>query len=416
VGPISLSNESYRDSHAGPVRGVESTIGGPRGHPYSVRLDRVAVERGNSGHISETSGPTNGTGLGNNDSSDFESVTRSQTRSQTSTSSDGRRPINLQELQGLLQFLPEHLRPSEHVLQMAQSLFQLPDEHGWKVSVLLMITCLQNMSPGAGLSPTQRGSNGLGTSVNSRMEFGPALKSYLRVNIRQILLREDIECYGRRTAQKTHSAKSPFGLIKQKLDNQGPEFHEQHFPPNYSDNAEITTRLDSLISFIVKAEKTNLASLIRTGLTKGEPLEPVPQLSKLVTEVYTAMDHRFRNRTHQEINSDPTITVGAKVRLAYLRFIFNQHRIQLARNSNHKTPSVWDMVDQDLQVRRKQPQTARFAFAELVLEHDRNIWDGTKTIDDIPEESQQLPTAHEVAARVKQYNTQPEASNTEPSK
>ena len=70
------------------------------------------------------------------------------------------------------------------------------------------------MSPGAGLSPTQRGSNGLGTSVNSRMEFGPALKSYLRVNIRQILLREDIECYGRRTAQKTHSAKSPFGLIK----------------------------------------------------------------------------------------------------------------------------------------------------------------------------------------------------------
>jgi len=128
------------------------------------------------------------------------------------------------------------------------------------------------------------------------------------------------------------------------------------------------------------------------------------------------MDHRFRNRTHQEINSDPTITVGAKVRLAYLRFIFNQHRIQLARNSNHKTPSVWDMVDQDLQVRRKQPQTARFAFAELVLEHDRNIWDGTKTIDDIPEESQQLPTAHEVAARVKQYNTQPEASNTEPSK
>ncbi|KNZ47364.1 hypothetical protein VP01_6462g1, partial [Puccinia sorghi] len=58
-------------------------------------------------------------------------------------------------------------------------------------------------------------------------------------NIRQILLREDMECYGRQTAQKIHSAKSSFALIK-----------------------------------VMKAMKTTLAFLIRTGLTKGKALDP----------------------------------------------------------------------------------------------------------------------------------------------
>ncbi|KNZ62997.1 hypothetical protein VP01_119g8 [Puccinia sorghi] len=80
------------------------------------------------------------------------------------------------------------------------------------------------------------------TPVNTCREFSPMLNCYLRVNIGQIVLHGVIECYG-----------------QQKLNNQGPEFHEQNLPPNYSDNEQITTRLDSRISFIVKAEKTTLA-------------------------------------------------------------------------------------------------------------------------------------------------------------
>lgn len=74
------------------------------------------------------------------------------------------------------------------------------------------------------------------------------------------------------------------------------------------------------------------------------------------------------------------------------------------------------MVDEDLQLCWKQPQTACLAFAELVLEHDCNILDDTKTINNIPKELQELPTADKVAARVKQYNTQPRMSTTEASK
>ncbi|KNZ62248.1 uncharacterized protein VP01_12953g1 [Puccinia sorghi] len=98
-------------------------------------------------------------------------------------------------------------------------------------------------------------------------------------------------------AQNLHSSKSPFALIKQKINTQGLEFHSQHLPPNYANNPEITSPLDSLIASIVKAEKTNLASLIRAGLTNGKAAEPVPYLAKLVTSVYTAMDPCFKDRS-----------------------------------------------------------------------------------------------------------------------
>ncbi|KNZ48164.1 hypothetical protein VP01_5868g1, partial [Puccinia sorghi] len=91
----------------------------------------------------------------------------------------------------------------------------------------------------------------------NRHEFCPELKAYLRANIRMILLLEDLECYGRQMTQKLHSSKSPFALIKvndchpqQKINTQGLEFHSKHLPPNYANNPEITSQLDSLIASI----------------------------------------------------------------------------------------------------------------------------------------------------------------------
>ena len=74
------------------------------------------------------------------------------------------------------------------------------------------------------------------------------------------------------------------------------------------------------------------------------------------------------------------------------------------------------MVDFDLEVRRKQSQTENFAFAELVVEQDSYLWDGMKTIDEVPEADQQLRTAAEITARVQQMNTKQPAPNSIPSK
>ncbi|KNZ47129.1 hypothetical protein VP01_665g2 [Puccinia sorghi] len=68
--------------------------------------------------------------------------------------------------------------------------------------------------------------------------------------------------------------------------------------------------------------------------------------------------------------------------------LFNQHQILLARNPGNKTPTVWELVDQDLHDRRCNPE--KFAFAELIIECNHQLWDGIKT-NDIPEEDQQLP-------------------------
>ncbi|KNZ45952.1 hypothetical protein VP01_767g3 [Puccinia sorghi] len=140
---------------------------------------------------------------------------------------------------------------------------------------------------------------------------------------------------------------------QQKINTQGSEFHSQHLPPNYAYNPKITSRLDSLIASIVKAEKTKLASLIQGRLTNGEAAEPVPYLAKLVTSVYTTMDPCFKDRSEPEVNSDLSITKGAK------------------------TPTVWELVNQDLHnCHCNQAQTAKFAFAELIIERNHQLWDG----------------------------------------
>ncbi|KNZ52161.1 uncharacterized protein VP01_366g6 [Puccinia sorghi] len=200
---------------------------------------------------------------------------------------------------------------------------------------------------------------------------------------------------------------------QQKIHTQGAEFRCQHLSPNYADNPKITSRLDSLIASIVKAEKTNLASFIQAGLTNGEAPKPVSYLAKLVTSVYMTMDPCFKDRSEPEVNSNPSITKGAKVRLAYLQFLFNQHRILFARNPGQKTPSVWELANQDLQdCCRKQAQTANFAFTELIIERNHQLWDGIKTINNIPEEDQQLRTVANIATRVMEYTKTPESSNS----
>ncbi|KNZ53693.1 hypothetical protein VP01_3164g7 [Puccinia sorghi] len=82
------------------------------------------------------------------------------------------------------------------------------------------------------------------------------------------------------------------------------------------------------------------------------------------------MDPRFKDQSEPEVNSDLSIPKGAKA------------------------------------------QTAKFGFAELIIECNHQLWDGIKTINNIPEEDQQLPTAAKIAARVTEYNKTPGVSNS----
>ncbi|KNZ49076.1 uncharacterized protein VP01_5226g1, partial [Puccinia sorghi] len=128
-----------------------------------------------------------------------------------------------------------------------------------------------------------------------RHEFCPALKAYLRANIRLILLQEDLECYGRRMGQKLHSSKSPFALIKvndchpqHKINTQGSEFHSQHLPPNYANNPKITSQLDSLIASIRPNRYLTL-----------------PSLSPQCTQLWTLTSRTDQNRSLPLISIQP---------------------------------------------------------------------------------------------------------------
>lgn len=90
---------------------------------------------------------------------------------------------------------------------------QLPDDQGWRAAVIIMLMNLQNPRAGSSATATQPPAAPQ-MAVRGTKDFSPGLKIFLRNNIRLILLREDLECYSRRIAQKVHSAKTPFALVK----------------------------------------------------------------------------------------------------------------------------------------------------------------------------------------------------------
>lgn len=198
---------------------------------------------------------------------------------------------------------------------------------------------------------------------------------------------------------------SPKGL----LNAQTGEFRAQYLPPNFDQDPVSSGQLDTLIATLVKAEKTTLANLLRTGLCCADVMEAVPHLGKLVANVYSTMDPKYKNETEIKINQDAAITAGAKVRLAYLRYMFNQHRLRQLQNPEQKPPPVWEMIDADLQVLRRKAPMYQFAFSQLLYEYDHRLWNGLKTIDDEPDNVQSLPSEEEIEARVKLYTTNPSA-------
>lgn len=87
---------------------------------------------------------------------------------------------------------------------------QIPKEERWPITVTMMAILVRTLAP--------RPSNSINlVSPDVPMgpfEFSAIFKTFLRTEIQQILLREDLEAYGRKAARRNNVQKSPFALIK----------------------------------------------------------------------------------------------------------------------------------------------------------------------------------------------------------
>ncbi|KNZ49021.1 uncharacterized protein VP01_525g6 [Puccinia sorghi] len=111
---------------------------------------------------------------------------------------------------------------------------------------------------------------------------------FIRSNIHQILLKPDLQAYGRKPGAKSRGVKSPFTIIKELINAQDDCFHTANLPPNWRNN---------LRSF----EKSFLGRIIKAGLVDNKKAPALP-LAKLVGDVYSQMHPQLKDATAHDIN------------------------------------------------------------------------------------------------------------------
>ncbi|WAQ80806.1 hypothetical protein PtA15_1A144 [Puccinia triticina] len=154
--------------------------------------------------------------------------------------------------------------------------------------------------------------------------------------------------------------------------------------------------LMKLVRELLQSEKTMFADVILKGTHPISPgqFRPMPTLDQLVIYVFRRMDYTMEHQSDEYIKSLPEVNHQFEVRIAYLRFQLNDHRRQ-RRNTR-----FWEEIDRDLEFRRKQTPAYKAAFSHLVLQKDRQLWNGTNKINDVPADAQHLPSETEILSQL----------------
>jgi hypothetical protein len=142
------------------------------------------------------------------------------------------------------------------------------------------------------------------------------------------------------------------------VENETNDFRTLNLPPNYKEEPA-KKEYEKLLSETVKAKKANLSSILKAGLTDAQPPMAVPTLYKCIGNVYATLHPNFKGKGHEAIHADTRITSGAKIQMAYLRFIVNLNRLgNRDRPKGVKEKSHWDDADEILNDLRKQDITS----------------------------------------------------------
>ncbi|OAV94405.1 hypothetical protein PTTG_26950 [Puccinia triticina 1-1 BBBD Race 1] len=233
------------------------------------------------------------------------------------------------------------------------------------------------------------------TQTPTDQQFSSAFRTWVRETTRRVLLAKDLQSYRSQASRRLRVADTPFTRVQAELDRQDEAFRAAHLPPNIAQG----DALERLLCDTVKSEKAALAILIKIGLTRAGPPNPVPRLCKLIAHVYAAFHPDFQWQADHQIHSDKQVTPGAKIQICYIRFMANLNRI----NQNHRTLNrqklFWDDIDEDLARLRRKSSAYGVAYSQLIFNLDQATWTGEKTVNDVEEAAQQVPPHKEVQSR-----------------
>ncbi|KAA1082983.1 hypothetical protein PGT21_021995 [Puccinia graminis f. sp. tritici] len=278
-----------------------------------------------------------------------------------------------------------------------------------RTTAILLLALQNNVSP----QPTATSNAGLNQddhqdeieASHEGYKSNKGFRAYLRQTIRVVLLEEDIDCYGYRSSQRLKPSKTPVGRLMEMINSETPQFRKiNHLPP------DLTGPNDELEKFIadqVKAERSYYARLLKVGVGSDTQRTAVPSLYTLIADVYSAMHPLYKRATPAKIHADTRITKAAKIRISYLRFMVNLHRLNLPDKPKGKTVSFWDDIDEDLKRLRQKSPAYGIAYNQLIFDINQRLWNDSKTIDDVSEADQQPPSEQQVVAKINSVTANP---------
>lgn len=306
-------------------------------------------------------------------------------------------PDTLQFVRENIGALRANVSNTAEFIRVASPIFDIPEHEKWPAALVLILAGLQDMKAElvshivaelkpqaadlvskivAELKPQAQEVTADQGPVAAKSNTASGLKGFVRSNLRLLLVEGKLDVYGRLTTRKATAAVTPFLAIKATI-RQHEQKHPDQFnlPPNYADDAKWNSELDSMITLALKADKHKIVSMLQDHLpTTGKPPAPVPQLSDLVTSVFSAMLPCYKDSDPATILRE--VKAPAKARLAHMRLIFNLNRI--ARNDQGEKHTFWSQLDADLALQIGKSPMYRFGFARLILRKDAALWDGKK--------------------------------------
>ncbi|PLW43024.1 hypothetical protein PCANC_10020 [Puccinia coronata f. sp. avenae] len=216
---------------------------------------------------------------------------------------------------------------------------------------------------------------------NSQIQIPTSLKAFVRANTRAVLLRSDLDAYGRRGVRKTMNAKTPFSIMKALIAKQDQAFLNK-LPPNYRDDAKWLSQFKSLLTDTLKADKHKLLTIIQNSLPTGS--DPRPEIRKF-----------------------------DRARLAYIRLMININRRQRAEKGEGNTQRFWNQIDDNLMARAGKGKVYHLAFAKLIIRKDQSLWNGKRTVNDVTAAKCALPTKAKMIAKAARLLGRPEEEDVE---
>ncbi|POW11181.1 hypothetical protein PSTT_05424, partial [Puccinia striiformis] len=258
------------------------------------------------------------------------------------------------------------------------------------------------------------------TDPGSPFSYATTVREYLRTTIRNQVLLTDLHSYGatRTFTSRAVISHTPLVLAKASQIGLNPSDHRREActlaevmpsswlcgqqPRSHRQRRQIASRVAQ-----VREERAR-ENRARPG-SRTVP-QAMPKLEDMIVKMLREMSPRHKLMSRPRIVA--TITQGMRIRMAYLRF----HMIiqRQADRTLTATMTNWQAIDRHLEVMQLKSRDYKVAYGHLLLQFDREVFDGSNTAADVALLDIDLPNDTEVTTLLADRARAPEVDTTEP--